>query len=192
MKVPLLPLNAIVCPQGRIPLQVFEPQYLDMVAEALRTGKGFVTVLLNDEKTPQEKGEFYRLGTLVSVVDFGKTASTGVLNITVEGEAQVVLSNLEIQADGLWLADVSEIYEEGYVDLPDEFEDLRVVLQALMKHPFVKELNMEIDYQDGRQVGWRLTELLPLCNKEKQCLYEMTDAISRLEKISEKISDMVS
>lgn len=195
MKLPLLPLNAIVCPQGRIPLQIFEPHYLDMIAESMKQGEGFVAVLMRNENAPTEhvrQGQFYELGTRVHIVDFGKTPSTGVLNLTVEGMEQVKLSDLEEREGGVWYAEVETLGEEQHIDLPEEFDELRVVLQALVKHPFVKELNMEIDYEDGRQVGWRLTELLPLGNKQKQYLYELSDPVRRLEAISRQISDMVT
>lgn len=195
MKRPLLPLNAIVCPQGRIPLQIFEPHYLDMIAESMKSGEGFVTVLMRNENAPTESvqaGQFYELGTLVQIVDFGKTPSTGVLNLTVEGISQVKFSGLACRDDGVWFADIHACEKEKHIDLPDEFEELRVVLQALVKHPYVQELNMDIDYDDGRQVGWRLTELLPLGNQQKQHLYEMSDPVCRLEEISRQISDMVT
>ena len=195
MKLPLLPLNAIVCPRGRIPLQIFEPHYLDMIAESMKNGDGFVTVLMRSENASTENvqaGQFYELGTRVQIVDFGKTPSTGVLNLTVEGIAQVKLSSLMRSDSGVWHADIQLNREEAHIDLPEEFDELRVVLQALVKHPYVNELNMDIDYEDGRQVGWRLTELLPLGNKQKQNLYEMSDPLCRLEAISRQISDMVT
>jgi len=190
MKTPLLPLNAIVCPKGRIPLQIFEPHYLDMVSECLKSGREFAVVLLCEEGLNDAR--FYKQGTLVRIVDFDNTPQAGVLSITVEGIAQVALNELEQQEDGLWLASIRKKSQESYVDLPEEFDDLKVVLKALVKHPFVKDLNMEIDYQDGREVSWRLTELLPLGNKQKQCLYEMQDAVSRLERISKELSEMVT
>lgn len=195
MKLPLLPLNAIVCPKGRIPLQIFEPHYLDMVAETIKADTGFVVVLLHEGKKDTgeiHRDQFYRLGTLVKLVDFDKTQSTGVLNITVEGIRRVELTDLERRENGLWLAELTETESEDYVGLPEEFDELRTVLRALVKHPFVEGLNMEIDYSDGRQVSWRLTELLPLGNQQKQMLYETTDAITRLEKISSQISDLVN
>ncbi|KZY87371.1 hypothetical protein A3741_25510, partial [Oleiphilus sp. HI0069] len=128
----------------------------------------------------------------VQIVDFGKTPSTGVLNLTVEGLEQVKLSSLEERENGVWYAELEAIGEEQHIDLPEEFDELRVVLQALVKHPFVRDLNMDIDYEDGRQVGWRLTELLPLGNKQKQHLYEMSDPLQRLQAISRQISDMVT
>lgn len=195
MKLPLLPLNAIVCPQGRIPLQIFELHYLDMIAESMKKGEGFVCVLMRSENASTEHvqaGQFYELGTLVKIVDFGKTPSTGVLNLTIEGVAQVKLTRLERHDDTVWYADAHISGDEEHIELPEEFDELRVVLQALVKHPYVRDLHMDIDFEDGRQVGWRLTELLPLGNKQKQHLYELNNPLDRLEEISRQISDLVT
>ncbi len=195
MRLPLLPLNAIVCPKGRIPLQIFEPHYLDMVASSLKAGNGFVIVLLHEGEKDTgriDAESFYRVGTQVRLVDFDKTPSTGVLNIVVEGQDRVQLSNLARGDGGVWEADLASCDPENYVHLPEEYLELRTVLKALVKHPYVKDLNMQIDYTDGREVGWRLTELLPLGNEQKQALYETADAIARLEKLSSQISQMVS
>ncbi|CAN0600625.1 unnamed protein product, partial [Ectocarpus sp. 12 AP-2014] len=41
MNVPLFPLNSIVLPRGRIPLQLFEPRYIDMLTRCLKEDRGF-------------------------------------------------------------------------------------------------------------------------------------------------------
>jgi len=188
MKTPLFPTNAILCPQGRIPLQVFEPRYLDMVSHCLKTDSEFVLVM---EKSGVSDQDFYRVGTLAKIVDFGAVEQEGVISITAEGHSQVELSHIEQQDDGLWLSDINPQRLEEYVDLPKKYEELKAVLKALVQHPFVQDLNMDIDYLDSRQIGWRLTELLPFEGSQKQSLYEMTDCLSRLETISKHLSEMV-
>jgi Lon protease-like protein len=44
---------------------------------------------------------------------------------------------------------------------------------------------MEVDYDDARDVGWRLTELLPLDNREKQRLVELQDPLERLGRLND-------
>jgi Lon protease-like protein len=57
------------------------------------------------------------------------------------------------------------------------------VLRALFRHPVIQELGMNVDYEDARDVSWRLTELLPLDKQEKQHLMEMQDPIARLSRL---------
>ncbi len=190
--VPLFPLNALVCPRGRIPLRVFETRYLDMVSRCLREQSGFVIVMLREgDEVGKGNGEFYQVGTLVRIVDFGQS-DAGVLDITCEGLYRVSILSSHQQRDGLWLGDIQRSCEESFIALPDQYEDLKAVLKALVQHPMVEELNLDIDYHDGRQVGWRLTELLPLDNWQKQHLFEMDDTLSRLQTLSDQLSMMVS
>lgn len=190
MTLSVFPLNAIVCPQGRIALRIFEPRYLDMVSRCLKHDESFVITLFTDKG----KGEslFYDVGTKVKIVDFGEMTQNGVLNIIVEGVEQVTLINTSQKADGIWEAEIQKNTKEAYLSMPDEYDDLCLVLKALIKHPYVKELAMEIDFDDARQVGWRLTELLPLGNEQKQYLYELESPRARLSKIADQLSEMVS
>jgi len=189
IKTPLFPINAILCPRGKIPLQIFEPRYLDMISHCLKMGAEFVVVLLREDSEMDD--EFYRVGTLAKVVDFSRGEYDGCLAVTIEGVARVDLSLTVQQEDGLWLAETAISNEEDFVPLPERFNELRVVLEALVQHPFVHNLNMDIDFCDGRQVGWRLTELLPMDNRQKQLLFELKDPIQRLSELSDQLSAMM-
>lgn len=189
MNLSVFPLNAIVCPKGRISLRIFEPRYLDMVRKCLRLDEPFVVVLYSSEQ--QGKQTFYTTGTQVKIIDFGESLQNGMLNIVVEGISQVHLSEPHKNEDGLWTAKVEENMLEPFVPMPEEFDDLCMVLKALIRHPYVKELDMQIDFDDAREVGWRLTELLPLGNEKKQFLYELDNSEQRLSKIADQLSDLV-
>ena len=192
MKMSLFPLNTLVCPGGKLPLRVFEQRYLDMVKGCLREDEGFVVVMLrSDDDDANVSSQIYRVGTLVKIIDFDQDQQ-GILCIVAKGFQQVRITNPERQASGLWVGDIDYYEEDSFVSLPEEFIELQSVLKALVQHPIVQELNMEIDYDDGRQIGWRLTELLPLDASQKQYLYELQDPIRRLEKISDQLDIMVS
>ena len=193
MQMPLFPLNALLCPQGRIPLRLFEPRYLDMASQCLRSDTGFIVVLLREgEDGDASETAFYDVGTLATIVDFGPSPQRGILDITVEGQYRADILSTARQENGLWLGEISRATEEHFVAVPDRYKDLKAVLQALIKHPLVKALNMDINFQDGRQLGWRLTELLPFGNKQKQYLFELDDPLVRLDKIADKLAAMVS
>ncbi len=38
--LPLFPLKSVLFPKGRLPLQIFEQRYLDMIRRAMRAGMG--------------------------------------------------------------------------------------------------------------------------------------------------------
>lgn len=190
--VPLFPLNALVCPGGRLPLRIFEQRYLAMVSECLRADQGFVVVLLKPSEL-QKYGAthpFYSVGTLARIIDFGKGQQT--LRITVEGQYRVRIVSAAQRDDGLWLGELEPVDDEDFVVTPERYEDLAAVLKALVAHPMVEELKLAIDFADCRQVGWRLTELLPLEIAQKQNLLEMTDPVYRLQKISDQLIQLMA
>ena len=96
MNVPLFPLNSIVLPRGRIPLQLFEPRYIDMLTRCLKEDRGFVVVLLQEGGEAGRTAAFYDIGTYVRIIDF-QQLENGLLGITVEGESKVsVVSSMVV------------------------------------------------------------------------------------------------
>ena len=186
MELPLFPLDAVILPKGRMNLQLFEPRYIDMLARCMREDRGFVVVLLRDGGEARSVSTFYDIGTYVRVVDFEKL-DNGLLGITVEGEAKVAVLEAWRQEDGLNLGDVEWLMDESNITTPDFYQELVSVLRALMQHPSIKSLKLDVDFSDSREVGWRLVELLPLDNTEKQRLAEMTDPLERLDKLQDMI-----
>lgn len=193
MGTALFPLNAVLCPGGRLPLRIFEARYLDMITRCLREGEGFVVVLMKPDTNETVENPFYKKGTMAKIVDFD-SGDDGLLNITVEGIESAAIKSAHRDNTGLWVGDIefegeAEVSYEA-VPIPNQFEELAQILKALVRHPSVSDLNLSIDFDDSRQVGLRLTELLPLDNTQKQYLFELDDPIFRLEKISDQLSTL--
>jgi hypothetical protein len=182
MYAPLFPLNSVLLPKGRIPLQLFEPRYLDMLSRCMKEDRGFVVVLLRDGLENNSMAAFYDIGTYVRIVDFEQLKS-GLLSITVEGHYKVTVVRTWQAPDGLNVGDVEGLLDEDSAPVPERLSELPVVLKALLRHPVVKDLDMNVDFGDARDVGWRLTELLPLEKQAKQQLVELQDPMERLENL---------
>lgn len=182
MNVPLFPLNSIVLPGGRIPLQLFEPRYIDMLTRCLKEDRGFVVVMLREGLETAKQAAFYDIGTYVRIIDF-QQLDNGLLGITVEGEGKVSVVRSWQEPDGLNLGDVECLMDEVSCEVPERYLELPAVLKALFRHPVIRDLDMAVDYSDARDVGWRLTELLPLDKREKQQLVELQDPIERLGRL---------
>jgi len=190
MTLPLFPLNSIVLPGGHIPLQLFERRYLDMLSRCMREDQGFVIVLMREQQPDSSKdAAFYEVGTRVKVVDFSPL-DNGLLGITVAGDAKVQIDRHWQQQDGLHMGEVSLLPEEPAVATPFQHEELANVLRALVQHPAVSDLAMDIDYADARHLGWRLTELLPLEAAMKQRLVELDDPVERLDQLAHWMESM--
>jgi len=187
--VPLFPLSSTVLPGGRIPLQLFEPRYLDMLARCLREQQGFVVVLLREGQEVDSQAAFYDIGTYVQITDF-QQLDNGLLGVTAEGLWKVAVSRSWRAPDGLNLGDVERLPEEPEDTLPSAYSELAAVLRALLRHPVVNKLELTVDFASAREVGWRLTELLPLDSQEKQRLLEYQDPLERLDRLSSLLDAM--
>lgn len=187
--LPLFPLRAAVLPGGRIPLQLFEPRYLDMLARCLREERGFVVILVREGLETGRHATFYDIGTCVRIIDF-QQLDNGLLGITVEGAWKVAVIRSWQAPDGLNMGEVERLPEEAGDTLPADRAELVSVLRALLRHPVVNSLQMTVDFASAREVGWRLTELLPLESPEKQRLLELQDPLERLEQLQALLDAM--
>lgn len=167
-----------------MPLQLFEPRYLDMLTRCLKEDQGFVITLLQNGSEAGRVASFQETGTYVRIIDF-QQLDNGLLGITVEGDAKVYITQSWQQDDGLNMGEVEFLPVEQRAEIPAVFHELPSVVRALFRHPVIDELGMTVDYEDARDVGWRLTELLPLDKLEKQQLLEMQDPVARLSRLQE-------
>lgn len=187
--IPLFPLSSVVLPGGRIPLQLFEPRYLDMLARCMREDRGFVVLLLREGRESGGDATFHDIGTYVRIVDF-QQMENGLLGITAEGQWKVAVRRSWVAPDGLNVGEADVLPFESQDAIPPARSELASVLRALVKHPVVNSLAMKVDFSSAREVGWRLIELLPLDRPEKQRLLELQDPLERLNRLQALLDAM--
>ena len=196
--IPLFPLNIVLFPGGRFDLQIFERRYIDLVSHCMRTGTGFGICLLKsgDETNSNSLNQtVYNTGTYAKIVDWDQLES-GLLGITVEGAVKFVAQDFWKEEDDVLHASVEfsdiESTEADVIPLGDEYTALSELLRNLEDHPLVAGRNLSIDYSDLRQLGWRLSELIPLGIDVRQELLELNDPVERLSKIEKLVSEMAN
>ena len=192
-ELPLFPLGTVLFPGGVLPLRIFEPRYLDMIANCMRDSSPFGVVLLRrggevmkDSHTSEV--EFHDVGMEARVFDFSQTEK-GILAVVASGERRFVVERAESASDGLTIGHVSLLADECDSEITEEHGELLKVLIELMKHPLVQELKLDVDLTKAQSVSCRLSDLLPVAPEEKQKLLEINSAeerLSRLRKIIDK------
>ena len=60
----------------------------------------------------------------------------------------------------------------------------------MLDHPSVQALDMEIDLEDARSVGWRLSELLPIEAEIKQSLLQLQLPRERLSELTRLVNKL--
>jgi hypothetical protein len=186
-EIPVFPLNTNILPEGLMPLQIFEPRYIDMVKFCMKSNLGFI-VLLDEYKVIDDKSnpKFSNLGTYVEIIDFDKL-DNGLLGITVKGRFRTRILNSHIQDDGLHISDVEKLSEENSSELQDQFKNIWQVLKEISDHPEIKKMKIEIDFSSSSSVIYNLGSLLPLSSGDKQQILEASSDIERLELLDQLI-----
>ena len=153
--ISLFPLSGVLLPHGKMPLQIFEQRYLDLVRNSMKSGEPFGNVWIRRGSEVAQRGrasaDLGDWGTLARIVDWDQLPN-GLLGITIEGQGRFDLYATETQANGLVLQSMLD------------------VLHSLETHPHVQRMGLTPDYDDAWQVAWILVQLLPL---EEYIKYEL-------------------
>ena len=112
------------------------------------------------------------------------------LGIAVEGQVKFVIRDQYEETNRLMMAEVEFLEMEDKAPIPEQHEHLANLLDTLVQHEGLRDRVHEIDYGEAREVGSRLTELLPCANRSKQRLLEMKDPVARLDEIGKLIERM--
>lgn len=191
--LPLFPLNVVVCPDGAMPLKIFESRYLDMVRNCLRNKTSFavVTILPEGETDLAGNFPFANIGTLVNIADADVT-TVGLMMIRCVGQHRVKVHSFTQQANGLVIGDVSTILNDESIPVPEDLNALvnilKQFLQTLVDQDF-PHANLPIvepyQFENAAWVSNRWVELLNLPLLQKQRLMQMDSPILRLELIQD-------
>ncbi len=173
MKHALFPLNTVLFPGSILPLQIFEQRYLNLIKDCMKQQTGFVTVLISDGKEVGSAPQIYCTGCYVEIIDW-ESLENGLLGISVQAKYRARLSNSSVRDDGLLFADVTAIKStlDANTSLPETFAPLCDTLEQLLQHPFAKQYKDMVDFGSAAEICYRLSELLPISNKQKQQLLE--------------------
>jgi hypothetical protein len=201
--VPLFPLGTVLFPGGRLPLQIFEVRYLDMVNQCRRTGSPFGVVSLiqgrevrsaGDEETASEV--FQSIGTLAHITAW-ESPQPGLMRIDCLGGQRFKLVAHRKLKHGLWVADVLAMAEAAPLAIPLDLLPVAQQLERLIQHMQASELDpaecpiaAPFALDDCAWVANRWTELLPLSPEMKQNLLALDSPLMQLELIGDFLDQM--
>ncbi len=191
-KIPVFPLsNFIIFPKTTVPLNIFEPRYIDMVNDSMKQEK-FIGMIQprNPKNQSDESIELHKIGCLGKITSFAETDDKRYL-IELKGVIRFKIIN-EINNNKQYReCDVS--YENFYEDLSEnkenlKFSDLELIFKDL-KNLFEKRgfiINWrELEKQSLDETINALAMASPFTLEEKQALLEAKNLDVRKTKISE-------
>ena len=193
--IPVFPLsNFIIFPRATVPLNIFEPRYLDMVNDSMRSDK-FIGMIQpkNTKDKSQSNIQLYEIGCLGKITSFKET-DDGRFLIELKGLIRFQILNEIISQKKYREFEVS--FENYLDDMNDKkenlkFSDLELIFKDL-KNLFEKRgfiINWkELEKQSLDQTINTLSMASPFSLEEKQVLLETTNLNERKKKLEEILS----
>ena len=190
----LFPLSGVLLPFGKMPLQIFEQRYLDLVRDSMKSDTPFGVVWIRRGAEVAEKGsaspQLGDYGTTARIVDWDQLPN-GLLGVTIQGGQRFDLAGTEVRGNGLVVGQVELRPAVTPLPVEPEHQPLLDVLHSLETHPHVQRMALQVDYDDAWQVAYTLVQLLPLEEAIKYQLLGLDDVhvvIGELDIILNQIS----
>ena len=194
--IPVFPLsNFIMFPGTTVPLNIFEPRYLQMVNDSMKKHR-MIGMIQPKKSGILKKPDLHEIGCIGKITSFNETEDGRIL-IILNGICRFQIIG-EVNNDNLY-RECEVKYEDFFEDLIEKknqikFSDLKLIFQNL-KGLFKKqgyEINWkEIEKQSLDQTINTLSMASPFSLEEKQVLLESKDLNIRKEKLEEILNTYI-
>ena len=191
-EIPVFPLsNFIIFPKTTVPLNIFEPRYIEMIDDAM---KGNRTIgMIQPRKSKQTIPTLYKVGCAGKIISFSETE---------DGRYLIVLSGIsrfkiieELETEKLYRKFKVD-FEDFFYDLGEKneeikFSDLELIFKSL-KSLFIKQ-GYKIDWNELKKQSLdqtinTLAMASPFSLEEKQVLLETINLNERKKKLEQILS----
>ena len=185
--VPVFPLTgALLLPRGQMPLNIFEPRYIAMIDDAIRTHR-VIGMIQPEPETGRQTGEpgLLQVGCLGRITQFAETGDdryiltlTGIARFRVVDELAVTTPYRQARIS----------YEDFAIDFTARAGEDEVDRTGLLKalRAFAKANDLKIDWKGVNEAPNEalvnaLAMMCPFGPREKQALLEARDLRNRAE-----------
>lgn len=185
--IPIFPLDgALMLPRGHLPLNIFEPRYMTMIDDALKTDR-LIGMVQPDVMGAVERGEFklHSIGCLGRLTQLAETGDgryiislTGVIRFKIVEELRVITPYRQCLVSYEYFAD-DLVPHAG-----ESLVDRHAVLEALRAYAERTKLKIDwksIDQASNEDLVNALAMMSPFGPKEKQALLEASNLKLRAE-----------
>jgi Lon protease-like protein len=174
--IPVFPLDgALLLPRGTLPLNIFEPRYLNMVDDAM-AGERIIGMVQTRPGGDRARPMLQRVGCAGRITSFAET-SDGRYLITLTGVARFMLGEeLPTQAPYRQLKAGFVVFEDDLQPSPEDWSFDRPRLLGALR-AYLHQRSMDVDWSTaegapGEALINSLAMALPFEPQEKQALLE--------------------
>ena len=189
-KIPIFPLsNFIIFPKTTVPLNIFEPRYIQMIDDSMKTNR-YIGMIQPKKSGDLKKPDLHKVGCIGKITSFNETEDGRYL-IVLNGVCRYEVIN-EISSD--------KLYRECEIEFKNFSKDLMEQKEKIkfeeLKQIFDKLKNLF--EQQGYQINWKdlenqsveqtintLSMASPFTLEEKQILLDTENLKERKNKLEE-------
>ena len=191
--IPIFPLNgALLLPNGNLPLNIFEPRYINMVDYAMKNEK-MIGMIQENPKSPK-RNNLYDIGCLGKITQYNETNDgrylinlSGIVRFKFLNEISTIEKYRKLEVD-------YSHFKEDFIDNFKTCFNKEKFLKAAKYYLSIN--NIEVDWNLIKKVDQTilvttLASICPFTNAEKQMLLECsnTDEIPKTMLNLFKMSD---
>jgi|TARA_B110000211_G_C13904916_1_gene475701 Lon protease-like protein len=184
--IPVFPLTGVIYfPGSNLPLNIFEPRYLDLINDCMKSNKYMGLI-----QSKKNSSDVYSVGCLGKITE-NKKANDGTLQVNLVG-----ITRFEIKKE----IDNEKPYRIFKVSYDKFGEDLNQEKKQLKKTKDLSEKIKIFFEKNGLLLNWKefdkldqdqrintLAMIAPISNEEKQTLLETVKLDSKIKTLSEII-----
>lgn len=182
-EIPIFPLSgALLLPGGVLPLNIFEPRYLNMTQAALASGNRTIGMIQPDGDDVGDSPSIYDTGCAGRIVSFAETDDARIL-ITLSGMCRfAVVEELPLK-DGYRraVAEYDRFRDDMSTGTHADIDRTRLlgVLKDYLEHERIDANWKAIEDADDARLVASLAMMCPFQVSEKQALLEAPDLTER-------------
>ena len=194
IQIPVFPLsNFIIFPKAAVPLNIFEPRYIDMINDSMKSNKTIGMIQPKSIPAGSENPKLHEVGCLGKITSFKETEDGRYL---IELKGLIRFKNIKELTTEKKYRILKVNYENFFQDLTNEKEDLKFSDLELI----FKDLKSLFEKR-GFIINWKALEkqsldetinalamASPFTIEEKQVLLEAKNLAMRKNRIAEILS----
>ena len=186
--IPVFPLSGVIFfPNTNLPLNIFEPRYLSLVSDAMKTNKYMGMI-----QAKNETSNVYSVGCLGKIIEHKQTKDGRIL-VNLVGVSRFQIQT-EINSDKLYRE-----FEVSYEKFSDDLDE-KIISEPINELNKLYEKTKIFFKKNGLMLNWNefekldlnqkintLAMIAPISNEEKQTILESIHINSKAKTLSEII-----
>ena len=187
--IPLFPLHTVLYPHGRLPLRIFEPRYLDMVSDCMKSDSGFGVCLIKHGAETGPAATCFKTGTYAEIIDFSRQQD-GLLTITLQGKKRFRVLQTAVRSNNLLTGEIDWISPDQVGESSEEYPLLKELYMHIVENYETFYSHEDHGALSPALLSYRLAEFLPFDNGVKQEILETDSVQARLELVKSNLMSM--